>query len=313
MNKHQKNIMESSGLKISLDYVTIGEGSPKTFILSGIHGDERSGQLIIKELLANLPDFKGTLTVLPVANPLAYAMSQRDEPLSGQDLNRSFTGKNDGRPLFKLANAIAELAKEHDYIIDLHGYQTAGLLQVGVTQGDESLKMAEMLLPDVVRVAHAAQEYKINGALSSVVRKEGKSYLLIELPSHEYITEEQVKRVSGGIAKHLTNCNNYSSIKPDQTLSKPFIRIKLVKSEQAGVFERESSLNLGDSVRQGEKLGILTVLPSQEIVEISCPYDGIICEMNEMNQSAVIAGETLVGIGELLADEEKEQLLNGTS
>ncbi len=309
MNTSKTSILESSGLDISLEYISIGKGNPKTLVLSGIHGDERSGQLVIANLLKNFPRFSGTLNILPIANPLAYAMKQRNEPISGQDLNRSFTGKNDGRPIFQIADVVAKMAKEHDYVFDLHGYTTAGLIQAGIRAGDGSIKMAEVLNPDVLRISHITQEYKIDGAISNILRNESVSYLLIEMPTDKRITTDQVERVANGIIDHLLECSRYNTMAGSKISTRHFVRIKLIKALTSGVFERNTTLELGKKISKDDELGILTNLPSTQQTTITSPYDGIICEMELEKICVVVAGETLFGVGELISDEEKWQLL----
>lgn len=308
MKLQKKIIVDSSGLCVSLEYATIGGGAPKTLVISGIHGDERSGQLVIAKLLQNLPNFVGTLTVLPVANPLAYAVKRRNEPISGQDLNRSFTGKNDGRPLFQTAEAIVNLAKEYDYVIDLHGYTTAGLIQAGISDSG-SAKMAEILNPDVLRIAHISQAHKIEGTLPAALKNIETSYMLIELPTDKRITQDQINRVATGLKAHLQKCNQYDLTQPSIIISKPFVRVKLLKAPQSGVFERAASLKLGEIVKEHDELGTLFLLPSQEKIIIRSQHSGVMCEMEEDGQLVTAAGETLFGIGELLSKEEKEQFL----
>lgn len=303
-------ILEGSGFSLSLDYATFGSGKPKTLILSGIHGNERTGQLILTNLLRELPEFNGTLTVLPIANPLGFALNQRFEPMSGLDLNRQFNGKNDGRPAFLLTTAILELAKHYDYVIDLHSYTSAGLIQVGLNANDLSAKIAEQLSPDIVRIGHLSPELKINGTLSNAVRINGGTYVLIETPALERVTEDQIGRVVFGLKQHLLSASKYIHSNENILSTMPFVRIKLVKAKCGGVFERNPNLKLGDPVRVGDQLGLMTSLPDLKSVPVPSQYTGIICEMESTTQDAVVSGETLVGIGELLNENEKENILN---
>lgn len=308
ISKNSLKIIKSSGLTLALDYLTIGSGNPKTLIISGIHGNERTGNLIIAKLLNDLPKFQGTLTILPVANPLGYALGKREEPLSGLDLNRQFTGKNDGRPAFRITTSIMDLAKEYDYVIDLHNYTTAGLIQVGFSWLAGSLKVAEMLNPDVIRAPHVEEEYKTSGKLSDFLKKENVPYIIIELPHHQNIAEEQCIRVVNGIKAHLTNGG---SLKTDSLLNKQFVRIKLVKASQTGVFKRNTSLNLSDSLSKGEQLGIFSILSEKEEFPIINQHEGMICEMEPSLERPVLGGETLFGIGEILKENEKKSLIGG--
>lgn len=297
-------IVESGGLSISLDYITFGSGSPKTLILSGIHGNERTGNLIIARLMDKLPKFRGTLTILPIVNPLGYSLGQRVEPLSGLDLNRHFTGKNDGRPAYRITNTIMELIEKYDYIINLHNYTTAGLVQVAFSDTEEAKRLASLLKPDVVRVSHTEKEHKLTGSLMGWLKDNNKHSVLVELPTHLSITEEQSSRVIDGIVEHLTVDDKRTSL-VDNITKVPFVKIKLVKSPQTGVFYSKTKLSLGCKVKKGDLHGKIVNLPSGEAFKIVSPCDGIICEKELKNEYPVTTGDTLYGIGELISESEK--------
>jgi len=85
-------------------------GSPKTCIISGLHGDERSGPLSLLEFLKqdNLQD----LIIFPLVNDIGWSNNQRD--WNHINLNRSFG-------LETAPDFIKEICKiQPKYIIDLH-------------------------------------------------------------------------------------------------------------------------------------------------------------------------------------------------
>jgi predicted deacylase len=63
----------------------------------------------------------GSVTVAPIANPLAFAAATRTNPDDGLNLARCFPGKPDGQPTERLAAALFRtLAESADCSIDLH-------------------------------------------------------------------------------------------------------------------------------------------------------------------------------------------------
>lgn len=295
---HKKKIFSSGGLTLSLDYLTIGSGKPKTLILSGVHGTERTGNLVIAKLLESLPDLDGTLTILPIANPLGYTMGIRQEPFSGLDLNRQFTGKNDGRPALMITTAIIKLAQKYDYVIDLHNYPTAGVIQIGYSDIPGSRELASLLSPDVIRCSHAEKEWKLVGTLSGYLLSKRIPSVLVELPGHRNVTIEQIDRIVRGIKTHLTNGDNAGQL-VDNIDKIPHVRIKTIKSPQNGVFYTNPELKLMDNIKKGDILGELVDIPSGIRVKVKSPYNGIICEKEIQTEFSTIAGNTLFGIGEL--------------
>lgn len=292
-------IVESGGLSISLDYLTIGMGSPKTLIISGVHGTERTGNLVIAKLLESLPEFKGTLSVLPLSNPLGYAMETRQEPLSGLDLNRQFTGKNNGQPALMIASAIVKLAEKYDFVIDLHNYPTGGVLQVGYSANSDQKKLerlVSLLKPDIIRTSHTEKSWKLEGSLSGMLQNKGVPYIIVEMPSHRDVLTDQVSRVVAGIKTHIIG--NEEDVDFIYKVSKiPHVQIKTVKSPQGGVFYSNPKIKLMDKIIKGKILGVLVDIPSGRKIEIKCPYDGVVCEKITQNEFPAVAGNTLYGIG----------------
>jgi hypothetical protein len=111
--------------QVNLAIGSVGAGKPIALVTAGIHGDEGPwGAWAIRKLLADTPldDLRGTLRVVPVANPLAMEADARNAPLDVLDLNRSFPGSPDGSHTERLAHLLAQhAAADVDAIIDLHG------------------------------------------------------------------------------------------------------------------------------------------------------------------------------------------------
>ncbi len=96
---------------------------PTVGVSAAVHGDEFEGVLILRELwrTINRRDFKGTLLLLPVANPPALAALSRNTPVDLLDLNRNFPGNPDGWLSEQLAWTIShEFLERLDYYVDLH-------------------------------------------------------------------------------------------------------------------------------------------------------------------------------------------------
>src|SRR5215471_12741112 len=85
--------------QIDLAIGMVGRGKPKALITAGIHGDEGPwGAWAIHKLLdaVSTEDLRGSIRVVPVANPLAMEADLRNAPLDTLDLNRVFPGNADG-------------------------------------------------------------------------------------------------------------------------------------------------------------------------------------------------------------------------
>lgn len=287
----KEKILEIKSLGTSLKIQTVGEGSPKTLVLSGVHGNEKTGQIVIQKLLEKLTSFPGTLSVLPIANPTGFLNSIRQEGLSGLDLNRNFfSGQESANELIQ---AIAGIVKGNDFIIDLHNFTTEGLIQVVSNHINSADHLATLFNPDVVRTAGKNQALKRIGTLSSYAKDFNVSYVLIELPIHNKVSEEQIDRIINGILLHLNKSQHIPAYSFDEL---PKVCIRLIKSEFDGVFIKNSKIALGDNILEGDILGEVRTENGQHI--ISSPYKGMVCEIDSDEERKVNVGSTLVGIGQ---------------
>lgn len=98
-------------------------------ILAGIHGNEIAGIEALNRLIEELNNGKikllaGSLTLVPVCNPLAY---QKDVRQIDENLNRVIKmHKNPATYEQQLANEICPLIASHDLMLDLHSTHTKG-------------------------------------------------------------------------------------------------------------------------------------------------------------------------------------------
>ncbi|MCV2356628.1 succinylglutamate desuccinylase/aspartoacylase family protein [Paucibacter sp. B2R-40] len=102
---------------------------PKLLVTAAVHGNETCGVEAIEEVMAALDSgalnlLRGTLSLLPIANPLAHQMGRRE---GERNLNRNL------RPAViaqdfedRIAARLCPLMAEHDVLLDLHSFQSQG-------------------------------------------------------------------------------------------------------------------------------------------------------------------------------------------
>lgn len=105
------------------------EPGPRLLVLGSVHGDETCGASGIRRVLGELEAgtvriARGTLTMVPVSNPMAYRLGRRE---GERNLNRMFKpraqpGNNEDR----LANILAPLIASHEALLDLHSFSSPG-------------------------------------------------------------------------------------------------------------------------------------------------------------------------------------------
>ena len=102
---------------------------PRLIVTGAVHGNETAGtrgiQRVLAELDAGTLDIvRGSVTFVPVCNPLAYAHGRR---MGDRNLNRRLQPTatpqdNEDR----IANALCPLLAAHDVLLDLHSFRSPG-------------------------------------------------------------------------------------------------------------------------------------------------------------------------------------------
>ena len=113
---------ESSLLFKSLNYTGLMPG-PRLIVLGAVHGNETCGTQAILRVIDELDSGKlnivnGSVTFVPVTNPLAYARSERT---GDRNLNRNLTPTK--QPVdFEdhIGNWLCPLLAQHEVLLDLH-------------------------------------------------------------------------------------------------------------------------------------------------------------------------------------------------
>lgn len=115
-----EQLLPGTADQTALYVIEAAAAGPAVLVIGGIHGDESAGSLAAA-LIATWQIDRGTLLVLPRANPRALAAGNRCAPGAG-DLNRAFPGAATGSSSRLLAGAIYGIMERYrpDWVIDLH-------------------------------------------------------------------------------------------------------------------------------------------------------------------------------------------------
>jgi len=125
-------------------------------VLGAVHGNEVAGTQAIGRVIADLDSgalriARGTVTFVPVTNPLAHARGTR---VGDRNLNRNL------RPTAvpqdfedRIANRLCPLMAEHDGLLDLHSFNSPGEAFALIGPPDNA--------GDLEPFAHAAQEARV--------------------------------------------------------------------------------------------------------------------------------------------------------
>jgi predicted deacylase len=112
-------------LALALDVWTCRgvEDGPNVLLTAGVHGDEYEGPAAILEIVRRLDPrtVRGSITAIPVVNPMAFAAGTRTSPDDDVNLARVFPGDPKGSVTERLAAAVWDrFVSRTQYLIDLH-------------------------------------------------------------------------------------------------------------------------------------------------------------------------------------------------
>ena len=143
-------------------------------IATGIHGDERMGQMVVYEvaqrIMAAGEHLHGTVDLYPMLNPLGLDIADRMTPMTNfQDMNRSFPGAVGGTALEGMCHAIFTDMLGADFALDIHastkGKSELYEVRIDSPSASRTLPLARALHPDLIWVY--ANKSAFNASLSA--------------------------------------------------------------------------------------------------------------------------------------------------
>lgn len=105
------------------------QAGPKLIVLGAVHGNEVCGTLAIRRLMGEIERgavqiARGSLTLVPVTNPLAYQLKRRH---GDRNLNRNMRVTHAPQDFEDhVANVLCPVLQAHDVLLDLHSFHTPG-------------------------------------------------------------------------------------------------------------------------------------------------------------------------------------------
>ncbi len=129
---------------------------PRLLVLGAVHGNEVCGSHGITQILAAIDSGAltiehGTVTFVPITNPLAHQLGQR---IGDRNLNRNMAPSAIPQDFEdRIANVLCPLLEAHDVLLDLHSFHTGGAAFVMIGPQDNQGTLEPF--------AHAAKEMQL--------------------------------------------------------------------------------------------------------------------------------------------------------
>ncbi len=274
-------ISKTSDAFLPVEVLTGKHHHPCLGLAAGVHGDEYDGMLALQEIAHefDLSQMEGSLIIIPVANPFAFAAAQRRTPQDNMDLNRVFPGKTEGSLTEQLADLLCcRLLRHADAVFTLHGAGSGGVLSPWVEfldvpgpAGRASYEMARASgFSDLIALP------RLPGVLLTAMTDLGVPLIEGEAGGRGTMRREHVsfyKERVRDVACHVGVLP--TSGRSGRGDPSPAVwNLCSVSAGADGLFVR--AVDLKHRVRQGDRLGTIVDMYGDVVAQVRAPRDGLI-------------------------------------
>jgi predicted deacylase len=268
-----RQLRDGSFLTVPAAVISDGCDGPWLVLVSGQHGNEWNGPWILHRLIQRLDpeQVRGTIVILPIANPMAFNEGRRASLVDSIDLNRTYGGRPPRKPTEHLGAILWDsVFSRADYLIDLHSGGPGEYLPFASVVNGQELALARALnLPYI----HTPRRTK-SGFLVDTCQQCGIPAILIEVGGGRSLDAQYHPVVLDG----LTNFMRVVGMLEGEPVPGPepyvFACKDIVSAPCAGYFH--PVVQLGLRVQEGDSLGVVSVLLSEDNVEIPSPRVGTV-------------------------------------
>lgn len=260
---------DGSPWSITTYMVDSGRPGPRTGIVAGVWGDKPLGVLAAHRLIDTLAardDLRGSVVVIPAANPAALEVGSRMGP-DALLLNRRFPGSSTGFITDQTAHhLLGYLESRCDAVLDLHsGTPTMGL-HYTYDYGNPGLSASTGLLPVIVGRGHPTQ-------LSAVLAARGIPGCLAEFGGGG----------RSGVSEGATIALNF--LRARGHLDEPLVgvttvpriaEVTLALSSSTGIWQTARHLEVGSPVSAGAIGAVVGPQSGAEQEGFSTGRDGVV-------------------------------------
>ncbi|TFH04152.1 MAG: hypothetical protein E4H14_15350 [Candidatus Thorarchaeota archaeon] len=277
----------------TLGFYSFGEERPTILIISATEGgsatDVYASYLIMKHL-ESLDRIDGSVTILPVANPLAFRLGVKVSPLDSKDLDSVFPGDEHGTITERTAWEIWRRASQADYIIHLKTGRQNCVSHV-VAMHREYIHVRNVA--SQIALPFAIQCSGQRGSLITEAAHEGIPIVSIEMRGDiDQVDSQAAVEVRESILNFMRLKDMISGDKMETSVTLTG-RLQHINVDAEGFFVPR--VNLGETVQSGTVIGTV-----QDKMEIISPFNGAIVSLSRMNY--VFEGDIVARVAPLLSD-----------
>jgi len=258
-------------------------------IVSGIHGDELEGQLVIY-LLAdwlnkNSDKLTGIVDVYPAVNSLGVDTITRGFPLYDVDLNRTFPGSANEFLPGQVVYALTQDVKGSDIAIDIHSsnifLREIPQIRINKEFSKSTLPLAKELNCDFIWIHDAVTV--LEATFSHTMNSLGTKTLVVEMGVGMRLTKEYGYQLLIGILnlmkkEGMLTCDDEFITR--EAFSSEVGDVYYLNAPKSGLFV--PALDHCAIIKKDDKIGdIVNPLNGEILSELKAPADGILFTLRE--------------------------------
>ncbi len=269
---------------------------PVVFLVATVHGDELNGIGIVREVVFDNPPAlrRGVLVVVPVVNVLGLGSHSRYLP-DRRDLNRCFPGSEKGSLGGRMANLFCQqIFNQCSHAIDLHtgAIHRSNLPQIRCNLDNPGAEQMARAFGVPVILNSPIQ----NGTLRGYGESQNIPVITYEAGEALRFDESSISAGVRGVlnAMRALGMLRSQAVRRTRLVKEPVVArsSQWARAEQNGVFRPTSGL--GDRVRKGDELGMISDPFGMSEITVEAPFSGIVVGRN--NLPLVNEGEALFHI-----------------
>lgn len=269
---------------------------PKILLMSGVHGDEKTGVLILKNIIKKLQNSNKSypVAIIPCVNTRAYKANSRINPKDKVNFNRIFPVIKIKSESHQIGKAIQNFAGKFTIVIDIHVFTGQHTLMCGVdlniSKGKMQKKIKDMMsqigMEAICRIDHASEPQK-DGSLCAYLQHKKILAFGIELPPLEVLTKSNSDIITNNLIALIKDFQKGIKIKK----LKSYTRLP-VFSKNTGFFSPKTTPGL--EIKKGDTIGNITE-KNQQKLNISSSFNGKLISISY--KKTVKNGDKLFVIG----------------
>ncbi|HWC19669.1 MAG TPA: M14 family metallopeptidase [Terriglobales bacterium] len=299
------------GTNIPVVVVNGTKPGPTLALVSGAHGTEYASIIALEGIIQSIDpqEVSGTVVIVPLVNLVSFEKKvPHVNPIDGKSMNRFYPGNPNGTQTERVSWVITkQVVEKCDYLIDLHGGDLDESLRPYAywsKTGDQRLDTASrgmvlaFGLDHIIVVTDRPRDANASRYLDSTASTRGKPSIAVEAGYAGTTEPDDVQALVDG----CFNVMRFLKILPGKAaaIEHPvwISKVSSVTSDVAGIFY--PSVERGNYVAQGMKLGYVTDLFGKTIWEAHAPTAGVVlyvCSVPTMNK-----GDNVANIGEVASE-----------